>query len=297
MVDSSERPRPESSEPDSELSDLSLQATALAAVHTWRGGELREATDTLIQEVPVALVFNGISHAVMLATPEHLDDFALGFALSESLLKGASELYGLEVNTQPEGISVELEVASRAFDALKGRRRSLAGRTGCGLCGLESLQQVEPPLAALPRAMGDRLAPAAIARALADLPRHQRLQQSTGASHAAAFCSPQGEVLLLREDVGRHNALDKLIGAMARAQQAVQPGFVCITSRASVEMVRKAIAAGANTLVAVSAPTARAVAVAQAHGLTLVGFARGHDLVLYAHADRIAAVDVPSASP
>jgi FdhD protein len=275
-----------------------LVSTASAAVHTWRGGELHAAADTLIQEVPVALVFNGISHAVMLVTPEHLDDFALGFALSEGLLGNASELYGLEVQVQPEGVSVEMDVSSRAFESLKGRRRSLAGRTGCGLCGLESLQQVEPPLAVLPLA-GDQALPAsAIARALADLPSHQGLQQRTGASHAAAFCSAEGEVLLVREDVGRHNALDKLIGAMARARQLAHPGFVCITSRASVEMVRKAIAAGVHTLVAVSAPTARAAQTAQSHGLTLAGFARGSDLVLYAHPERIGfAQSAPFSAP
>ncbi len=254
-------------------------------VRVRRDGAVTDATDWLADEVPVALVFNGISHAVMLATPLDLADFALGFGLTEGLLERADELYGVEVLPDPAGVRVEMDVSGACFARLKGRRRSMAGRTGCGLCGTESLDQVEPALAALAPCTTP-LAPQAIAAALRAIPAHQALQQRTGATHAAAWCSIDGRVRLVREDVGRHNALDKLVGAMVGAGIDARDGFCCITSRASVEMVRKAVAAGITALVAVSAPTARAVATARRTGLALAGFARRDDLVLYAHADR-----------
>jgi FdhD protein len=178
-----------------------------------------------------------------------------------------------------------MEVSSACFARLKDKRRSMAGRTGCGLCGTESLEQVEPPLTPLVPCAAP-LSPPAIAGALQAMTSHQALQQRTGATHAAAWCSPDGAIVLLREDVGRHNALDKLVGAMVEANVDARDGFCCITSRASVEMVRKAVAAGITALVAVSAPTARAVATARRAGLALAGFARRDDLVLYADADR-----------
>ena len=254
-------------------------------VRVRRDGAVTESQDWLADEVPVALIFNGISHAVMLATPLELEDFALGFGLTEGLLARADELYGVEVLPDPAGVRIEMEVSSACFARLKDRRRSMAGRTGCGLCGTESLDQVEPPLAPLAPCTTP-LSPPAIAAALRALPSHQALQQRTGATHAAAWCSLDGQVRLVREDVGRHNALDKLVGAMVAAGVDARDGFCCITSRASVEMVRKAVAAGITALVAVSAPTARAVATARRAGLALAGFARRDDLVLYAHPDR-----------
>jgi len=178
-----------------------------------------------------------------------------------------------------------MDVSSACFARLKDRRRSMAGRTGCGLCGTESLEQVEPPLRPLEGGAAP-LSPPAIAAALRELPSHQALQQRTGATHAAAWCSPDGRVQLVREDVGRHNALDKLVGAMVESRVDPRDGFCCITSRASVEMVRKAVAAGITALVAVSAPTARAVDTARRARLALAGFARRDDLVLYSDADR-----------
>ena len=254
-------------------------------VRVRRAGAVREADDWVADEVPVALIFNGISHAVMLATPLALEDFALGFGLTEGLLANPGELYGVDVLPDPAGVRVELEVASACFARLKERRRSMVGRTGCGLCGTESLDQVEPPLAPLVPC-ATPLAPAAVAAALRELPTRQALQRVTGATHAAAWCGLDGGVRLVREDVGRHNALDKLVGAMVKAGVDPRDGFACITSRASVEMVRKAVAAGVTALVAVSAPTARAVATAREAGLALAGFARGDDLVLYAGEDR-----------
>jgi len=250
-------------------------------VRVRRGGVESESLDWLADEVPVALVFNGISHAVMLATPLDLEDFALGFGLTEGLLARADELYGVDVRPDPAGIRVEMEVSSACFARLKDKRRSMAGRTGCGLCGTESLEQVEPPLRPL-AACTTPLSTSAIAAALRALPSRQALQQRTGATHAAAWCAPDGTLRLVREDVGRHNALDKLVGAMVDDGVDPRDGFCCITSRASVEMVRKAVAAGITALIAVSAPTARAVATARQAGLALAGFARRDDLVLYA---------------
>lgn len=254
-------------------------------VRVRRAGAVTDADDWLADEVPVALIFNGISHAVMLATPFELEDFALGFGLTEGLLERPDELYGVDVMDDPAGRRVEMEVSSACFARLKNRRRSMAGRTGCGLCGTESLEQVEPPLKPLAR-NATPLSPPAIAAALRAMPSHQKLQQRTGATHAAAWCAMDGTVMIVREDVGRHNALDKLVGAMVTAGVDARDGFACITSRASVEMVRKAVAAGITALIAVSAPTARAVRTAREAGLALAGFARRDDLVLYADADR-----------
>ncbi len=243
--------------------------------------------DWVAEEVPVALEFNGIAHAVMLATPTDLADFALGFALAEGILAHRGELYGLDEAYGAEGITLKLEVASAAFARLKDRRRSLAGRTGCGLCGTESLAQVARPLPPLPPG-GERFEPGAIARGMRELAAAQVLQKITGAVHAAAWCSAAGELRLVREDVGRHNALDKLVGALARAEGLdAASGFIAVTSRASFEMVQKTVAAGVPLLAAVSASTSMAAAMAQAAGLTLAGFVRGDDLVVYTHPGRL----------
>ena len=258
-----------------------------ATVTTHRAGRTERATDWLADEVPVALVFNGISHAVMLATPADLDDFALGFGLTEGLLAEASELHDVEIRETPLGIEVHMDVAGACEFRLKERRRNLTGRTGCGLCGTESLEHVHRSLPAFTRgAERVHVTASAVARALRGLRESQALQQSTGAAHAAAWCSPDGEALLLREDIGRHNALDKLAGAMSRAGTDARQGFVCVTSRASFEMVQKTAMTGATMLVAVSAPTVLAVRIAQAAGLALAGFARREDFVAYTSPER-----------
>jgi FdhD protein len=245
-----------------------------------RAGVPFAARDWVAEEVPVALEFNGVSHAVMLASPLNLEDFALGFALSEGILSSAGELYDVEETSSALGITLHLRVATSAFEKLKDRRRSLTGRTGCGLCGIDSLQQVvrSVPVLTHPTVV----TPTAIAKGMAQMAQQQQLQQATGAVHAAAWCTAEGEVRLLREDVGRHNALDKLVGALARQHVAAADGFVTITSRASFEMVHKAAAAGVPLLAAVSAPTTLAVDTAQRLGVGLVGFARQRDLVIYA---------------
>lgn len=253
----------------------------------FRNGRVEQRRAILADEVPVAFEYNGVSHAVMLATPGDLEDFALGFSVAEGIVGDPGEIYGVEVHTSNAGITVAIEVASGAFARLKDRRRTLAGRTGCGICGAENLQQVLRPLPALGD-RGPRLQPAAVSAALAALVNAQRLQKATGAVHGAAWSAVAGSAQIVREDVGRHNALDKLIGAVLRERANALPGFVVVTSRASIEMVQKA-ACIATTLVAVSAPTRLAAQIAHDCGLTLVGFARGNDFSVYSHAWRIAA--------
>ena len=258
-----------------------------ATVTPHRAGRTDHATDWLADEVPVALVFNGISHAVMLATPADLEDFALGFGLTEGLLADASELHDVDVQETRLGIEVHMDVAGACEFRLKERRRNLTGRTGCGLCGTESLEHVHRSLPEF--TVGSHpiyVTTAAVGRALRSLRAAQVLQQSTGAAHAAAWCGPDGEALLLREDIGRHNALDKLAGAMSRAGTDASQGFVCVTSRASFEMVQKTAMIGASMLVAVSAPTVLAVRTAQAAGMALAGFARRDDFVAYTAPER-----------
>ncbi|GEK49998.1 formate dehydrogenase accessory sulfurtransferase FdhD [Vreelandella venusta] len=234
--------------------------------------------DLLALERPVALVYNGISHAVMMASPVDLEDFALGFSLSEGILANITECYDLEIREAPQGHTVHLTIASQRMAELKQRRRSLTGRTGCGLCGTEALEQAIRPI---PSVVAPSLSDAAIQRSLQELVSHQPLQAATGASHGAAWCDPQGRIQRLREDVGRHNALDKLIGALAREAAPLEEGFALVTSRASYEMVHKCASAGIGALVAVSAATALAVEQAQASGLLLAGFARSGRHLIY----------------
>ena len=261
---------------------------ASAVVTTFRHGQVDTTRDWLIDEVPVALVFNGISHAVMLASPTDLDDFARGFALSEGLIDRPAELYGIDVVPVANGIEVRLDVASACEFRLKERRRNLSGRTGCGLCGTESLDQVLRPVAPVSPSLS--ITPDAVAHAMQTIKDAQPLQRASGSSHAAAWCDRDGRVLMAREDVGRHNALDKLIGALVKAGTDVERGFIAITSRASVEMVQKTATIGVGLLVAVSAPTALAVRLANECGLALAGFARGADFVCYAHPERFGVV-------
>ena len=269
------------------LADIPLQpgGAELLPVRGVRASQAFDNRDWVAVEVPVALEFNGIAHAVMLATPGDLADFALGFALGEGILRRRGELYGIEEEYAPEGITLKLDVASAAFARLKERRRSMAGRTGCGLCGTESLAHVARTLPPLPP--GPALSKSAVARGMRELASLQVLQKVTGAVHAAAWCTAKGEALLVREDVGRHNALDKLVGALAKSTLDAASGFIAVTSRASFEMVQKTVAAGVPLLAAVSASTSLATAVAQASGLTLAGFVRGDDLVIYTHPRRL----------
>ena len=236
-------------------------------------------------ELPVALEFNAVSHAVMLATPCDLESFALGFALSEGIVASPAEFYHAEVEESSLGITVHCEISGHAFLKLKQRRRNMTGRTGCGLCGVESLEQVFRAMSAVPS--GVPVSVPGMRAALEGLKTLQPLNRLTGAMHAAAWSTRDGKLQQVCEDVGRHNALDKLIGMMAERELSFQNGFLLITSRASVEMVQKAATVGIASLIAISAPTALAVKTAQAAGMTLVAFARGDEFVAYAHGDRI----------
>jgi FdhD protein len=252
-------------------------------VPVWRfdAGQGAASVDTLAVEAPVALVFNGISHVVMMATPQDLEDFGLGFALSEGLIASRSECRDVQVHTHPQGIEVHLEIAASAFAKLKRRRRTLEGRTGCGLCGIESLAQLD--LHHLPTRQ-KRAAPLKanhILRAFAALPHHQALNALTGACHAAAWATPEGDLTHVREDVGRHNALDKLLGHRAGRHEHNSNGFVIVSSRASVELLSKCARLGVGALAAISAPTSLAVEVARRAGLQLYGFCRAEQVVHY----------------
>jgi FdhD protein len=240
--------------------------------------------DAVAEEMPVAFEFNGISHTVMLATPADLKDFALGFSLSEGIVTKRSEVFDIEIEEACAGVTLHLEIAGGAFARLKERRRSLAGRTGCGLCGTESLTQVMRDL--LPVADAAPFPLAALYEGMRRLPEQQLLQQTTGAVHAACRVAGDGSISHVREDVGRHNALDKTLGALALADAAAE-GALLITSRASFEMVQKSAALGYGILAAVSAPTAAAVRLAEKLNITLVGFLRGNSCAIYTHAQRL----------
>jgi FdhD protein len=257
-------------------------------IRRYAGGALTEGTDQVACEVPVALVFNGISHAVMLASPLDLIDFALGFSFSEGIINQRSEVYDIEQIDYPDvGIEIHLTIAASCFAQLKERRRTLAGRTGCGLCGLESLNAFE---AGLETDQASQTRNFAISRsvllaAFQSLQRLQPVNALTGSMHAAAWVNGQGQVVTVREDLGRHNALDKLIGALLG--QDLSDGGVIMTSRASYELAQKTARAGIALLATISAPTSLAIQVAQRNGVALVGFVRNGGLVVYSHPERI----------
>ncbi|MCC6868501.1 MAG: formate dehydrogenase accessory sulfurtransferase FdhD [Burkholderiales bacterium] len=250
-------------------------------------GERVPEHEPVADEVPIALAYNGIAHAVMLATPADLEDFAVGFSLSEGIVERVAEIHDVETSAAGQGVTVDVTIGGAAFARLKDRRRTLAGRTGCGLCGRESLEQVLPPV---PRVTSSFAVDAetlhALARALA---ASQPLHARTGATHAAGWGRADGSLVLVREDVGRHNALDKLIGALARQRVATGDGVALLTSRASSEMVQKAALAGMPMLAAVSAPTTMAIRVAEAAGVTLVAWLRADRFSVYTHDERLRA--------
>jgi FdhD protein len=241
-------------------------------VHYWQQGSEQKKLDCIAEEVPIAMVYNGISHAVMMASPANLHEFSLGVSLSEGIIKPAAEIYDIELVASEKGIEVRLDISSERMMSLKSHRRNLTGRTGCGLCGSESLETAIRPI----KSVTPQTLPSSrvIQDALSQLSEHQKLQALTGAVHGAAWCDDTGKILLLCEDVGRHNALDKLIGSLALRKINSQSGFVVISSRASYEMVQKVTSANIATLVAVSAPTGLAISLANQAKLNLIGFAR-----------------------
>ncbi|UYN96692.1 MAG: formate dehydrogenase accessory sulfurtransferase FdhD [Enhydrobacter sp.] len=245
------------------------------------------ASDEIVaEETAVALVYNGVSHAVMMATPCDLEDLARGFSLTERIVEAASEIFDVEIEPAGRGIEVRLRIAGQRMAALQERRRNLAGRTGCGLCGVESLEAALRPVAV--ETGTSTVSRRAVERAMAALPAEQRLNGVNGATHAAGWADADGRLLAVREDVGRHNAIDKLAGALTRGTLAGD-GFVVVTSRCSYEMVQKAAAIGASAIAAVSAPTSLAIETAEQAGIALVAFVREGRLTVYAHPERIVA--------
>ncbi|KDR33099.1 MULTISPECIES: formate dehydrogenase accessory sulfurtransferase FdhD [Caballeronia] len=256
-------------------------------VRRHRKNEVAIAADNVGQEWPVALVFNGISHAVMMCTPRDLEAFAVGFSMTEGIVERGSDIHDIEVYLRDDGVAlphaeVHLQVVQRAFASLKDKRRALAGRTGCGVCGIESIDLLDLQPERVPETgFLNRLAPDAIERAARELPAHQQLTKLTGGLHAAAWCDENGAVRYAFEDVGRHNALDKLIGQLILRREDTTQGFVFLSSRASYELVRKSARVGVPMIATISAPTSLAISIAMQAGLRLVSFARENSFVEY----------------
>lgn len=251
-----------------------------------RPPHISDATpDFLAEEVPVALVYNGISHVVMMASPKDLELFAIGFSLSEGIIAHPQEIYGMDVVPACNGLEVQIELSSRRFMGLKERRRALAGRTGCGVCGVEQLNDIGKPIVPLPFTQTFNLAH--LDRALEHLNDVQPIGQLSGCTHAAAWVLPSGSIAGGHEDVGRHVALDKLLGRRARENNVWQQGAALVSSRASYEMVQKSAMCGVEILFAVSAATTLAVEVAERCNLTLVGFCKPGRATIYTHPQRL----------
>ncbi|RKQ41180.1 formate dehydrogenase accessory sulfurtransferase FdhD [Enterobacter sp. R1(2018)] len=256
----------------------------LRSAELWRRGSLESVkTDWIAEEVPVALVYNGISHVVMMASPLDLELFAIGFSLSEGIIETPADIYGMDVVKACNGVEVQIELSSRRFMGLKERRRSLAGRTGCGVCGVEQLNDVDRPLSPLPFTQAFDLN--ALDAALGQMRSYQPIGELTGCTHVALWLNEQGEIMTGKEDIGRHVALDKMLGA--RARQSWHAGVALVSSRASYEMVQKSAQCGIEILIAVSAATTLAVEVAQRCNLTLVGFSRPGRATVYTHPGRL----------
>lgn len=249
-----------------------------------RGKIGHNLNDWVAQEVPIALVYNGISHVVMMASPKNLEDFALGFSLSEGIIKTADEIRGIDIEKSCHGgIELQIELSPRSFAGLKEHRRNMAGRTGCGICGTEQLSEIYRPIPPLPFTQTFSLSN--LDNALQQLPSVQEIGSVTGCTHAAAWIDNQGNLQGGCEDVGRHVALDKLIGLRAKADW--QQGAILVSSRASYEMVQKSAMSGAEILFAVSAATSLAIETALRCQLTLVGFCKKGRAIVYTHPERL----------
>jgi FdhD protein len=261
------------------------EAVRRLQVRRWRAGEWSDVVDAVAAEQPVGLVYNTIPHVVMLATPRDLEDLGAGFTVSEALVGGYEEIRDIVLDRPDGAFELRLSIDGARLGAMLERRRNLTGRTGCGVCGAEQVEDAirRPP----PVPVGGEAPREGVVAALRRLRSLQPLGAQAGSLHAAAWVTWDGDVQLVREDVGRHNALDKLIGARLRAGLGFDDGYVLVTSRASYEMVQKAATLGIRMLVAVSAPTALGVELARDCGLTLVGFAREDQQVVYSHPHRL----------
>jgi formate dehydrogenase accessory protein FdhD len=253
----------------------------------WKGGVRTEQSERIVEETPVAIVYNGIPHVVMMATPADLEDFALGFSLTEELIQSPADLEHLEIVRYSKGVEIQATVAARCAAVIAERTRRLTGRTGCGICGADGVDAVLKEIHVVPG--GGKVSTGAVQAALDGLAANQPLNAASGAVHAAGWARADGTLELMREDVGRHNALDKLVGAAVNAGIDTAAGFAVVTSRASFEMVQKAAVLGVPLLAAISGPTGLAVRVAEQSGLTLVGFARRGRLTVYTHPHRLVA--------
>ena len=254
-------------------------------VQRGQGGAVEHVVDCVAEERPIGLMYQGVPHVVMLASPADLEDLGVGFTLSEGIAAERSDIHSVDVVADGESLTVNLGISSGSFTALLRQRRNLAGRTGCGLCGVEN---VEDAIRSPQRVgTGIRVTPDELHVQLAALQSLQPVNARTGSVHAAAWALPGKGIQLVREDVGRHNALDKVIGALARADRDCSEGYFIITSRASFEMVQKTAMMGVSFVAAVSAPTALAIDIADKTGVTLVGFARENRFVIYSHSERL----------
>jgi FdhD protein len=251
----------------------------------WRDGSLSEGTRAIAEETALALTYNGGTYAVMMGTPRDLRDFAVGFSLSEGVIQSPDDIESLDIVDLDDGIELRMWLAQSNADRLSERRRHIAGPTGCGLCGIDSITEAVRPAAIVTQ--GPSFSPREVMAAIQGMPPLQPINIETRAVHAAAFWTPARGIVALREDVGRHNALDKLVGALAHEKVPAGEGMVLLTSRVSVEMVQKTAAMGAPLMVAVSAPTALAVRMADTAGITLAAVARADGFEIFTHPGRI----------
>ena len=270
---------------DEAILDLGWPSYQEFTVDRWKSDQHISELDSIAEEVPISLIYNGIPHVVMLATPTNLEEFALGFSITEGIIKSPQELLSARVYNRSNGIEVQIKIPEERFHCMSDKGRNLTGRTGCGLCGASTLKQaIRKPS----EVVGDlRVSAIDLSNALTELVSFQKLNKMTGAVHAAAWVIPGKGIIDIREDVGRHNALDKLIGFLLRTEKELSSGFVLVTSRASFEMVQKTAWVGINMLAAISAPTGLAIRLANETNLTLIGFARGDQHVVYTHPHRL----------
>jgi FdhD protein len=262
-----------------------MEAARVVDREIWREGGPSLGSRSVPEETAVALTYNGATYAVMMTTPQDLEDFAIGFSLSEGVITSSADIDTLDIVRLDDGVELRMWLSKPRADRLQERRRQIAGPTGCGLCGIESIAEAMRPTAVVGRCR--EFTPEQIMAAMKSLPSRQKLNIETRAVHAAAFWNLTSGIAALREDVGRHNALDKLSGAMARAAIVASEGMILLTSRVSVEMVQKSAAIGAPVMVSVSAPTALAVRMADAAGITLAAIARADGFEVFTHPYRI----------
>ncbi|NOU13339.1 MAG: formate dehydrogenase accessory sulfurtransferase FdhD [Methylococcaceae bacterium] len=265
--------------------DLGWPSYQEITVDRWQGSQHSQEHDFVAEEVPISLVYNGMPHVVMLATPTNLEEFALGFSITEGIIKHPTELLSTRIFNHANGIEVQIKIPEERFQCISEKGKNLTGRTGCGLCGASTLKQAirqpSPVHGNLQLSCQDLIS------ALSEVKQKQKLNKITGSVHAAAWVIPGQGIIDLREDVGRHNALDKLIGLLLRTGKDLSAGFIIVTSRASYEMVQKTAFVGITLLAAISAPTGLAIRLANEAGLTLIGFARDDQHVIYAHPQRL----------